>query len=72
MRFRRGRGLGDATVTGVRPAIGYEHGHLPGAVNVTVGDLAAGVEERPAGKRSVACCLGGAPGRTRPTEARHR
>jgi rhodanese-related sulfurtransferase/biotin operon repressor len=49
---------GGALVIDVRPAIEFEYGHLPGAVNVTVEDLPSRIDELPREKRIVAYCRG--------------
>jgi rhodanese-related sulfurtransferase len=49
---------GQAMVIDVRPALEYQHGHLPGAFNVTVEDLPKHIDELPRDKRIVAYCRG--------------
>jgi rhodanese-related sulfurtransferase/DNA-binding transcriptional ArsR family regulator len=49
---------GQVMLIDVRPAIEYQHGHLPGAVNVTVEDLPHRIGELPRDKRIVAYCRG--------------
>jgi rhodanese-related sulfurtransferase/DNA-binding transcriptional ArsR family regulator len=49
---------GQVTVLDVRPANEYAAGHLPGAVNIPVDELAARMSELPAGAEVVAYCRG--------------
>jgi rhodanese-related sulfurtransferase/DNA-binding HxlR family transcriptional regulator len=49
---------GDALVIDVRPAIEFDYGHLPGALNVTVEDLPNRIDDLPRDKRIVAYCRG--------------
>jgi rhodanese-related sulfurtransferase/DNA-binding HxlR family transcriptional regulator len=49
---------GDVLLIDVRPALEFQHGHLPGAVAIPVEDLAARVADLPRNKRIVAYCRG--------------
>lgn len=49
---------GGAVVIDVRPAVEYENGHLPGALHVTVEELANRIDDLPRDKRIVAYCRG--------------
>jgi rhodanese-related sulfurtransferase len=49
---------GDVVVLDVRPAEEYAAGHIPGAVSVPVGELAARLAELPADTEVVAYCRG--------------
>jgi rhodanese-related sulfurtransferase/biotin operon repressor len=49
---------GGAVIIDVRPAIEFENGHLPGALNVTVEDLPNRIDDLPRDKRIVAYCRG--------------
>lgn len=46
------------TLLDVRPADEFAAGHLPGAVNVTLGELEARLKDLPVGKEIVAYCRG--------------
>ena len=52
-------GDGRAVVLDVRPAREYAAGHIPGAVSIPVGELAARLDELPAEVTVVAYCRGG-------------
>lgn len=49
---------GDVVVLDVRPATEYAAGHVAGAVNIPVGELAARLGQLPRGKQVVAYCRG--------------
>lgn len=49
---------GDVVVLDVRPGAEYDAGHLAGAVNIPVGELADRLEELPPGAEIVAYCRG--------------
>jgi len=49
---------GDVTVLDVRPAEEYEHGHIPGALSVPVGELKRRLREIPKRSEVVAYCRG--------------
>jgi rhodanese-related sulfurtransferase len=49
---------GDVLVIDTRPAIEYEHGHLPGAVSIPVDELPERLDELPRDGRIVAYCRG--------------
>ncbi|MFW5926757.1 MAG: ArsR/SmtB family transcription factor [Wenzhouxiangella sp.] len=48
----------EITLLDVRPREEYEAGHLPGAINVPVGELQACLDELPADRQIVAYCRG--------------
>ena len=50
--------LGLVTVLDVRPAIEFAAGHLPGAINVPVEDLAKRLRKLPKGREVIAYCRG--------------
>jgi hydroxyacylglutathione hydrolase len=52
--------LGDVVVVDVRSRTEWEHGHLPGALHVPLGQLLARITEIPAGHPVVVQCQGGA------------
>lgn len=54
----RRAGDGDVTVLDVRPAAEYAAGHLPGAINIPVDELADRLAELPADAEVVAYCRG--------------
>lgn len=49
---------GDAVVVDVRPTPEYAAGHLPGAIHIPLGELAARLSELPADREIVAYCRG--------------
>ena len=49
---------GAAVVIDVRPALEFENGHLPGALNLTVEQLPERIDDLPRDKRIVAYCRG--------------
>jgi rhodanese-related sulfurtransferase/DNA-binding transcriptional ArsR family regulator len=49
---------GDVVVIDVRPAIEYEHGHLPDAISLPLEELAERLDELPRDRRIVAYCRG--------------
>lgn len=49
---------GDAVVIDVRPTPEYAAGHLPGAIHIPLGELAARLSELPADREVVAYCRG--------------
>jgi rhodanese-related sulfurtransferase len=49
---------GGAVIIDVRPALEFENGHLPGALNVTVEELPNRIDDLPRDKRIVAYCRG--------------
>jgi rhodanese-related sulfurtransferase/biotin operon repressor len=49
---------GEVVVLDVRPAAEYHGGHLPGALHIPVGELAARLDELPADREIVAYCRG--------------
>ncbi|MFP4147554.1 MAG: ArsR/SmtB family transcription factor [Halorhodospira sp.] len=49
---------GTVTLLDVRPQEEYEHGHLPGAINIPVEELEARLQELPEGQQVVAYCRG--------------
>jgi rhodanese-related sulfurtransferase len=51
-------GAGDVVLIDVRPALEFQHGHVPGAVSIPVEELAERVAELPRDKRIVAYCRG--------------
>jgi len=48
----------DIVLIDVRPAVEFEHGHLPGALAIPVEDLPSRVADLPRDKRIVAYCRG--------------
>lgn len=54
----RRAGAGDVTVLDVRPAAEYAAGHLPGAINIPVDELADRLAEIPSDAEVVAYCRG--------------
>jgi rhodanese-related sulfurtransferase len=50
--------VGAAVVIDVRPAIEFDNGHLPGALNMTVDELPNRMDDLPRDKRIVAYCRG--------------
>ena len=48
----------DVVLIDVRPAVEFQHGHLPGAVAIPVEELSRRLDELPRGKRIVAYCRG--------------
>jgi len=49
---------GDATILDVRPHEEYRAGHIPGALSIPVGELAARLKELPKNREIVAYCRG--------------
>lgn len=49
---------GEVVLIDVRPSLEYGHGHLPGAISLPLGDLAARLDELPRDKPIVAYCRG--------------
>jgi rhodanese-related sulfurtransferase/DNA-binding MarR family transcriptional regulator len=49
---------GAVTVLDVRPSLEFEAGHIPGALSIPVAELAARLDELPAGRAVVAYCRG--------------
>jgi rhodanese-related sulfurtransferase len=49
---------GDVTVVDVRPPAEYEAGHLPGSINIPIGELETRAAELPADRDVVAYCRG--------------
>ena len=49
---------GDVLLIDVRPAVEYQHGHLPGALSVPVDELPKRLEELPRDRPIVAYCRG--------------
>lgn len=49
---------GDSVLVDVRPAVEFEHGHVPGAVSIPIEDLERRLAELPKGKRIIAYCRG--------------
>jgi rhodanese-related sulfurtransferase len=50
--------VGDVLLIDVRPAIEYEHGHLPEAVSMPIDSFAGGLETLPMSRRIVVYCRG--------------
>jgi rhodanese-related sulfurtransferase/biotin operon repressor len=49
---------GDAVLVDVRPAMEFEHGHVPGAISIPLAQLDERIHELPRDKRIVAYCRG--------------
>ena len=49
---------GEAVLIDVRPALEFEHGHIPGAISIPPGELEDRMKELPKGKRIIAYCRG--------------
>ncbi len=56
LRERNKKGL--VTVLDVRPSEEYEFGHIPGAINIPIGDIEKCIKDIPAGQEVIAYCRG--------------